>query len=56
MQIKNLNLLTRDELKELVERTYVTLGFMAMSNPSMPSEVLEIAKTGCDFEDIIHAE
>ena len=56
MQIKNLNLLTQDELKELIERTYVTLGFMAMSNPSMPSEVLELAKRGCDFEGMIHGE
>ena len=56
MKIKNLNLLTQDELKELIERTYATLSFIAMNNPSMPNEVLELAKRGCDFEDMILGE
>ena len=49
MQIKNLNLLTQDELKELIQRTYATLGFMAMSNPTMPNDVLELAKKRLRF-------
>lgn len=53
MKVNNLNLLTQDELKELIERTYVALEFMSMNNPSMPNDVLEAAKRGTDFEGMI---
>jgi hypothetical protein len=53
MKVNNLNLLTQDELKELIERTYLTLEFMSMNNPNMPNDVLEAAKKGTNFERMI---
>ena len=54
MKINNINLLTQDELKELIERTYSTLELVSMNNPSMPNDVLEMAKRGTDFEGMIN--
>lgn len=55
MKINNLNLLTQDELKELIERTYSTLELVSMDNSSMPNDVFDISKRGTDFESTINA-
>jgi hypothetical protein len=54
MQVNNLEKLTKEQLIELVERTYLSAEFAAFSNPELPKDLLKAAVMNTEAEKIVY--